>query len=82
MHDYLMAEDNELWDIVLDGQFIPTTKVKEGEITEIMPKIRLQYTEADKKKIEEIYKAKKLLVCGIGAEEYNSISACESAKKI
>ena len=23
MHDYLMAEDSELWDIVLDGPFVP-----------------------------------------------------------
>ena len=28
------------------------------------------------------YKAKKILVCGIGADEYNWISACESTKDI
>ncbi|XP_049372851.1 uncharacterized protein LOC125837822 [Solanum verrucosum] len=66
MHDCLMAEDSELWDIVLDGPFIPTT----------------EYNEADRKKIEKSYRAKKLLVCGIGADEYNYIYACESAKEI
>jgi len=40
MNDYLMAEDNELWDIVLDGPFIPTTEVKDGEITKVVPKTR------------------------------------------
>ena len=35
MHDYLMAEDSELWDIVLDGPFVPTIDVKEGDITRL-----------------------------------------------
>ncbi|XP_069155721.1 uncharacterized protein [Solanum lycopersicum] len=30
MHDYLMTDDSELWDIVLDGPFIPTSEVKNG----------------------------------------------------
>nr|XP_010322041.1 uncharacterized protein LOC104647894 [Solanum lycopersicum] len=33
MHDYLMAEDSELWDIVLDGPFIPIMEEKDGEKT-------------------------------------------------
>ena len=33
------------------------------------------------KKIEKGFKAKTLLVCGIGPDEYNRVSACESAKK-
>ncbi|XP_069149264.1 uncharacterized protein [Solanum lycopersicum] len=31
MHDYLMVEDKKLWDIVLDGPFIPTIEVKEAK---------------------------------------------------
>lgn len=34
------------------------------------------------KKIEKNYKAKKLIVRGIGAKEYNRISAYESAKEL
>ncbi|XP_069144353.1 uncharacterized protein [Solanum lycopersicum] len=56
MHDYLMAEDSELWDI--------------------------KYDEADRIKIEKGYKAKTLLVYGIGPDEFNRVSACESAKEI
>ena len=81
MHDFLMAEDSQIWDIVLDGPFIPTSEVKDGEITRVIPKTRQQYNEVDRKKIEKGYKAKKLLFCGIGAEEFNRISACESAKE-
>ncbi|KAH0691227.1 hypothetical protein KY289_018585 [Solanum tuberosum] len=82
MHNYLMAEDNEMWDIVLDGPFIPTIELKDGDITKVIPKTSQEYNELDIKKIEKSYRAKKLLVCGIGAEEYNRISACESTKEI
>ncbi|XP_049361978.1 uncharacterized protein LOC125826663 [Solanum verrucosum] len=82
MHDYINAEDTELWDIILDGPYIPVKEVKDGETTTSMVKTRKEYNEADRKKIEKNYKAKKILVCGIGAEEYNRISACESAKEI
>ena len=41
-----------------------------------------KYDEADRKKIEKGFKAKTLLVCGIGPDEYNRVSACESAKEI
>lgn len=35
MPNFLMAE---LLDIVLDGPFIPTIEVKDGEITRVIPK--------------------------------------------
>ncbi|XP_015060475.1 uncharacterized protein LOC107006436 [Solanum pennellii] len=82
MHDYLMAEDSELWDIVLDGPFVPMMDEKDGEKTITVPKPRQKYDEADRKKIEKGFKAKTLLVCGIGPDEYNRVSACESAKEI
>ncbi|XP_004240297.2 uncharacterized protein [Solanum lycopersicum] len=61
---------------------MPTSEVKDGETTGIVPKNRQQYSEADKKNTEKGYRAKKMLVCGIGAEEYNRVSACELAKDI
>lgn len=62
MHDYLMAGDSELWDIVFDEPFVPTSEVKDGEITRVFPKTCQQYNEADTKKIVKGYKSKKLLV--------------------
>ena len=50
--------------------------------TILVPKPRQKYDEADRKKIEKGFKAKTLLVCGIGPYEYNRVSACESAKEI
>ena len=64
------------------GPHVPTKDFKDGEITTKVAKTRQEYTDEDRKKVEKNYKAKKLLVCGIGAEEYNRISACESAKEI
>lgn len=40
MHDFLIAENSELWDIILDGTYVPTIKVKEGETTRLVPKTR------------------------------------------
>ena len=74
MHDYLMDEDNALWDIVLDGPFIPMMEEKDGEKTNLVPKPRQKYDEADRKKIEKVYKAKTLLVCWIGPDEFNRVS--------
>ncbi|WMV08215.1 hypothetical protein MTR67_001600 [Solanum verrucosum] len=82
MHDYINIKDTELWDVILDGPYIPTKDVVDGELTKVIPKTRREYNEADRKKIEKNYKAKKLLVCGIGLDEYNRISACETAKEI
>ncbi|XP_060211645.1 uncharacterized protein LOC132639188 [Lycium barbarum] len=75
-----MAEDLELWDIICDGPHIPVNKDKAG--MEITPKMRQEYNEADKKAVKKNYKAKKIPVCRIGADEYNRISACKTAKEI
>lgn len=80
MHDYLMAKDTEVCDIVLDGTFIPVVEVKDSEITNVFPKTGQQYNEEERNKNEKSYKPKKLLVCEIGVEEYNWISSYESAK--
>ena len=40
MHDYLMAEDSELWDIILDELFVPMMEEKDGEKTITVPKPR------------------------------------------
>ncbi|XP_070010699.1 uncharacterized protein [Nicotiana sylvestris] len=45
-------------------------------------KTRKEYNDADRKDIEKNFRAKKILVCGIGPNEYNRISACQSVKEI
>ncbi|XP_070057687.1 uncharacterized protein [Nicotiana tomentosiformis] len=53
-----------------------------GESAVTVPKTRKEYNDADRKAIEKNFRAKKILVCGIGPDEYNKIFACQSAKQI
>ncbi|WMV58280.1 hypothetical protein MTR67_051665 [Solanum verrucosum] len=46
-YDYIMAEDNELWDVVLNGPYVPTKVVKERDLTRVVPKCSREYDEAD-----------------------------------
>ncbi|XP_070010442.1 uncharacterized protein [Nicotiana sylvestris] len=80
MHDFIMAEDFELSDVICDGPYIPTKNVRDLPLT--MPKTKKEYTDADRKVVEKNFRAKKILVYGIGLDEYNRISACQSAKDI
>ncbi|XP_070019919.1 uncharacterized protein [Nicotiana sylvestris] len=80
MHDFIIVEDSELWDVICDGPFVPMKAVGEGKRT--IPKTKKEYNGGDRKAVEKNFKAKKILVCGIGPDEYNRISACESAKEI
>ncbi|XP_070002109.1 uncharacterized protein [Nicotiana sylvestris] len=80
MHDFVMAEDCELWDIIYDGPYVPTKVLEELPFS--MAKTNKGYTEVDKKAVEKNFHAKKILVCGIGLEEYNRICFCDTAKEI
>ncbi|XP_009793749.1 uncharacterized protein LOC142163871 [Nicotiana tabacum] len=80
MHDFIMTEDFELWDVICDSPYIPTTSVRDLPL--MMPKTRKEYTDADRKTMEKNFCAKKILVCGIGPDDYNMISACQTAKEI
>ncbi|XP_075101772.1 uncharacterized protein LOC142177204 [Nicotiana tabacum] len=80
MHDFIMAKDSELWNVICDGPYVPTKKV--GDPLVIMPKYKKEYNDVDRKDVEKNFRAKKILVCGIGPNEYNRISACQSAKEI
>nr|XP_009769614.1 PREDICTED: uncharacterized protein LOC104220437 [Nicotiana sylvestris] len=80
MHDFIMVEDSELWDVICDGPYIPTKSVRDLPLT--MPKTKKEYTDADRKVVETNFRAKKILVCGIGPDEYNMISAYQTTKEI
>ncbi|XP_033509490.1 uncharacterized protein [Nicotiana tomentosiformis] len=75
-----MAEDSELWDVICDRLFVPMKTIGKPVVT--VPKTRKEYNDADRKAIEKNFRAKKILICGIGPDEYNIISACQSAKEI
>ncbi|XP_070007669.1 uncharacterized protein [Nicotiana sylvestris] len=59
MHDFIMAEDSELWNVICDGPYIPTKNVRDLSFT--MPKTKKEYTDADRKDVEKNFRAKKIL---------------------
>ena len=36
MQYYIMMEDNELWDVILDVPYIPTKDLKEWDLTRVI----------------------------------------------
>ncbi|XP_075080000.1 uncharacterized protein LOC142165321 [Nicotiana tabacum] len=75
-----MAVDFELWDVICDIPFVPTKNLSKPAVA--IPMTRKEFNDTDRKAIEKNFQAKKILVCGIGLDEYNKISACQSAKEI
>ncbi|XP_049399873.1 uncharacterized protein LOC125863953 [Solanum stenotomum] len=67
---------------LFDGPYMPTMEVKDGDVTRVVPKTRQQYNDSNRRKFEKNHKARKLLMCGIGVNEYDLISSCELAKLI
>nr|XP_009768531.1 PREDICTED: uncharacterized protein LOC104219536 [Nicotiana sylvestris] len=80
MHVFIMAEDSKLRDVICDEPFVPTKNL--GDPLVAILETRKEFNDADRKAIEKNFRAKKILVCGIGPDEYNRISACQSAKEI
>ncbi|XP_019265913.1 PREDICTED: uncharacterized protein LOC109243436 [Nicotiana attenuata] len=75
-----LLKTRSFWNIICDGPFVPTKTI--GDLTVTVPKIRKEYNDTDRKAIEKNFRAKNIPVCGIGPDEYNRISACQSAKEI
>ncbi|XP_070005740.1 uncharacterized protein [Nicotiana sylvestris] len=73
-----MTGDSELWDIICDGPHVPMKKLE--EIGLMVPKGRKEYNNIDRKAVEKNYRAKKILMCGIGPDEYNRVLDCDTAK--
>ncbi|XP_070023176.1 uncharacterized protein [Nicotiana sylvestris] len=67
MHDFMIVEDSELWDIICDGPHVPMKKPE--ETGPLVPKGRREYSDTDSKVVEKNYRAKKILMCGIGPNE-------------
>ncbi|XP_070009864.1 uncharacterized protein [Nicotiana sylvestris] len=80
MHDFIMAKDCDPRDIICDCPYVPIKVLDEFSFS--MAKTSKEHTEADRKVVEKNFRAKKILVCGMGPKEYNRISTCDTAKEI
>ena len=79
MEDFIQAEDYEVWVRITDGPLISALTTNEGNN---VPKPTEKYGETDYQMLRKNEKAKCILICGLGHDEFNCISSCTSAKKI
>ncbi|XVF07135.1 hypothetical protein REPUB_Repub06bG0112500 [Reevesia pubescens] len=69
----------DMWDIIMDGPFIPTKKSKANEV---VPKSKSEWTADDKAKVKVNFKAINTLHCALNLAKFNRISTCNNAKEI
>lgn len=77
---HLIGESADLWNVILDSPTIIMKLSADGK--DVVPKERREQDVADKIAIQNNVKARKVLVCGIGLDDYNRISSCQDAKQI
>ncbi|GAV62566.1 UBN2 domain-containing protein, partial [Cephalotus follicularis] len=75
---FLQSLDYQLWHIVVNGPRMPTRTI-EGVIS---PKPKNGYNDNDFRMLQLNSKAKHVLFCAVGPNEFNRISSCESAKEM
>ena len=70
---FIKNEDYELWNIVTKGPYVPQITIDGKTVT----KTEEQYTQEDFARLSKNCKAMHILYCGLDANEYNRICACE-----
>jgi len=68
----------KLWEILNNGPYtVPKITIDEGGEVD---KPKDKYSTSDWDKMTKNYRAKCILYCGLDANKYNRISACDTAK--
>ncbi|GAV64968.1 DUF4219 domain-containing protein/UBN2 domain-containing protein [Cephalotus follicularis] len=75
---FLQSLDYQLWHLIVDGPRMPT-KTIEGVVS---PKSENEYNDIDFRMLQLNSKAKNILFCAIGPNEFNRISSYDSAKEM
>ncbi|GAV86464.1 DUF4219 domain-containing protein/UBN2 domain-containing protein, partial [Cephalotus follicularis] len=75
---FLQSLDYQLWHIIVNGPRMPTRTI-EGVVT---PKPENEYNDNDFRMLQLNSKAKHVLFCTVGPNEFNRISSCDSAKEM
>ncbi|GAV57966.1 DUF4219 domain-containing protein/UBN2 domain-containing protein, partial [Cephalotus follicularis] len=75
---FLQSLDYQLWHITVNGPRIPTRTI-EGVVS---PKPENENNDNDFRMLQLNSKAKHVLFCAVGPNEFNRISSCDSAKEI
>ncbi|GAV82559.1 LOW QUALITY PROTEIN: UBN2 domain-containing protein, partial [Cephalotus follicularis] len=75
---FLQSLDYQLWYIIVNGPRMPTRTI-EGVVS---PKPENEYNDNDFRMLQLNSKAKHVLFCAVGPNEFNRISSCDSAKQM
>ncbi|GAV75153.1 zf-CCHC domain-containing protein/DUF4219 domain-containing protein/UBN2 domain-containing protein, partial [Cephalotus follicularis] len=75
---FLQSLDYQLWHFIVNGPRLPTRTI-EGVVS---PKPENEYNDNDFRMLQLNSKAKHVLFCAIGPNEFNRISSCDSAKEM
>ncbi|GAV90627.1 UBN2 domain-containing protein, partial [Cephalotus follicularis] len=75
---FLQSLDYQLWHIIVNGPRMPTRTI-EGVVS---PKPENEYNDNDFRMLQLHSKAKHVLFCAVGPNEFNRISPCDSAKEM
>ena len=79
MENFVQSVELDMWDVIIEGPHIPYVTTDDGRRVE---KIRAQYTEADKKKVQLNHKAMNTLLCSLTEKEFSRVQLCENAKEV
>ncbi|GAV63862.1 zf-CCHC domain-containing protein/DUF4219 domain-containing protein/UBN2 domain-containing protein, partial [Cephalotus follicularis] len=75
---FLQSFDYQLWHIIVNGPRMPTRTI-EGVVS---PKPENEYNDNDFRMLQLNSKAKHVLFCAVGPNEFNRISSCDTAKQM
>ncbi|GAV68214.1 UBN2 domain-containing protein, partial [Cephalotus follicularis] len=75
---FLQSLDYQLWHSIVNGPRMPTRTI-EGVVS---PKPENEYNDNDFRMLQLNSKAKHVLFCVVGPNEFNRISSCDSAKEM
>ncbi|GAV67889.1 DUF4219 domain-containing protein/UBN2 domain-containing protein [Cephalotus follicularis] len=76
---FIQSLDYNLWDLIVDGPNLPTSRNENGEQ---ISKPRSSYNDEDRMRVQMNAKAKHIIICAINSSEFNRVSSCVSTKEM
>ena len=80
MSIFIWSYDYEMWDVMLDGLYVP---MKTGMgVKALVPKLQSEWSELKVKRVQVNFKAINTLHCALNPIEFNRIFTCKTVKEI
>ncbi|GMI67464.1 hypothetical protein HRI_000415700 [Hibiscus trionum] len=79
MRLFIKSTDYMVWDVVEEGPFIPMKREGEGRL---VPKVKAEMTEDDRRIMQVNDKALHVIFCALGLDIYSKVYSIENAKEV